>query len=100
MSDLATESAAPFIVAPETNRYIRAMSDFTSVPTQKFTAEELLQHFTSTGYDIAELEHFFVDLVLHYLYPTDDWEVTPRRTRETLDKACVFLDLLKGVGRR
>jgi hypothetical protein len=76
------------------------MSDFTSVLAPKFTAEELLQHFTSTGYDVAELEHFFIDLLLHYLYPTDEWEVTPRRTRETLDKACIFLDLLKGMRKR
>jgi hypothetical protein len=73
------------------------MSEFTSVTTPKFTAEELLQQFSSSGYNVAELEHFFIDLLLHYLYPTDEWDVTSCRTRETLDKAYIFLDLLKGM---
>ncbi|MHA4736893.1 hypothetical protein [Dyadobacter sp. MSC1_007] len=73
------------------------MSEFTPVATSKFTAEELLQHFSSSGYNVAELEHFFIDLLLHYLYPADEWDVTPGRTRETLDKAYIFLDLLKGL---
>ncbi|MCE6992480.1 hypothetical protein [Dyadobacter sp. CY323] len=73
------------------------MSHSGSLPTLKFSPDELLQHFTSVGYDPAEMESFFIDLVHHYLYPTENWELSPERTKDVLDKSTVFMDLLRGI---
>jgi hypothetical protein len=73
------------------------MSELDQPSQSQFTSEELIQNFIDAEYDLAEMESFFTELVLHFIYPTDDWKLGPRRTMEVLDKSYIFLDLLRGI---
>ena len=73
------------------------MSDIEKTIKPRYTSEELIQNFLDAEYDLAEMEQLFTDMMLRYIYPTEDWNPGPRVTRDVLDRGEIFLDLLRGI---
>jgi hypothetical protein len=59
--------------------------------------ENVIDNFLRTEYDLLEIERLYTDMVLHYILPTNDWNLGSRRTTEVLENSVIIQDLIRGL---
>lgn len=63
------------------------------------SAQEIIQDLLSNDIDIEEVEILYIDMLHHYLRPTNDWNIGLQNTANALDNSFLMVRFLRMLKR-
>lgn len=73
------------------------MRQYENVPC-RLTAQKVIQNFLDHETEPIDIERLCNDMLIHYLRPTNDWNLAREHRKLAIENAEILLELLRGIG--
>ncbi len=81
----------------QTFTYTNTMQNFAASRPLVKTPQELIQNYLDSEIDPLAIERLLTDMTMHYIRPTNDWNLSPDNIYKVLEYTGFIMDLLRGI---
>ena len=61
------------------------------------TAEQIVEYFKDFAENTIEIERLYTDMVLHYIRPAENWNLSPKDIAWVIEQGEMVTDLLRRI---